>query len=542
MLSGRGYLLRETTNNYLDQLDPNNLPPPNEIEGDLLQLARAAIDTQNALLSKGGKYQQIQNLTPDQVFTIVSRLYHFRRIYFTEQFTASSDSYLFTIYHDSGPLEGLYTQDDMLIETIIDSYNCELTGQQTDMILRKLESSAKAVKRTLDPDLIPVKNGVFNYKTKQLLPFSPEYTFLTKLQVDYVDNPVNPIIHNSDDGTDWDVESWMQELSDNKEIVNLLWEVIGASVRPFVLWNKTAWLYSRVGNNGKGTLCQLMRNLLGPAATSISIAQFSKEFYLESLIQSTTIVTDENNVGEYIDRVGNLKSVVTGDVIQINRKFKAPISFRFCGFMVQCLNEMPRIRDKSDSFYRRQLFVPFDKSFTGIERKYIKADYLGRQDVLEYVLHRVLNMDYYSLSNPAACQEVLQDYKSYNDPVREFVQEMLPQCQWQLLPYTFLYALFKAWFAKNCPSSQLLSRNDFKDELCGVLISDGSIWQPVPGQVRSKNYMVGPEPLIDEYGLTDWMNKTYRGPDVNKVCLPKLSVSYRGIFRYDNNCDSDDEE
>lgn len=55
-----------------------------------------------------------------------------------------------------------------------------------------------------------------------------------------------------------------------------------------------------------------------------------------------------------------------------------PVSFVFRGFMVQCVNEYPRVKDKSDSFFRRQLFVPFMKCFTGIERKYIKDDYLHR--------------------------------------------------------------------------------------------------------------------------------------------------------------------
>ena len=51
--------------------------------------------------------------------------------------------------------------------------------------------------------------------------------------------------------------------------------------------------------------------------------------------------------------------------------------------MVQCLSHC--IKDRSDSFYRIQSFVPFVKSFTGAERKYIKNDYLERKEVLEYV-------------------------------------------------------------------------------------------------------------------------------------------------------------
>ena len=39
-----------------------------------------------------------------------------------------------------------------------------------------------------------------------------------------------------------------------------------STIRPNVSWNKSAWLYSTLGNNGKGTLCALLRNLCGPGA------------------------------------------------------------------------------------------------------------------------------------------------------------------------------------------------------------------------------------------------------------------------------------
>lgn len=57
------------------------------------------------------------------------------------------------------------------------------------------------------------------------------------------------------------------------------------------------------------------------------------------------------------------------------------------------------------------------KCFTGAERKYIKDDYFERPEVLEYVLCRVLNMNYYEFSVPKACQLALQEYKDFNDPV-----------------------------------------------------------------------------------------------------------------------------
>lgn len=190
-----------------------------------------------------------------------------------------------------------------------------------------------------------------------------------------------------------------------------------------------------------------MRKLCGKGTyASIPLSDMSKDFMLEPLTRATAIIVDENDVGTYIDKAANLKAIITGDTIAINRKFKQAISYQFKGFMVQCLNEMPRIKDKSDSFYRRQLFIPFTKCFTGEERKYIKQDYLKRTEVLEYVLYRVLNMNYYELDTPQTCQDALNEYKQFNDPVRQFMSEIMSQLVWDLVPFTFLYELYCAWY------------------------------------------------------------------------------------------------
>jgi len=390
----------------------------------------------------------------------------------------------------------------------------------------------------MDPDLIAVNNGVFDYKNKKLLPFSPEYVFMAKCRVDYNAKAQLVVIHNPDDNTDWDVVSWLDELSDDPEIVDLIWEILGAIVRPFVRWSKSAWFFSVKGNNGKGTLCVLMRNLCGSdSVAAIPLSDFSKNFALEPLTRSNAIIVDENDVGVFIDKVGNLKAVITNDVIPIDRKFKSPISYQFFGFMVQCLNEFPRLKDKSDSFYRRQLFVPFDKCFTGRERTYIKDDYLNRPEVLEYVLYRVLNMTFYTLSEPQRCKDVLSEYKEFNDPVRQFFNEFETQFHWDLLPFQFLYDLYKAWSIKNNPNGTIQGRNKFIQELLNV-IKNSKIWycQDKGTQVRSGGRMEGPEPLVLEYELKDWMNGEYKGGG-NPQLMARPSVvkpKYYGITRYDN--------
>lgn len=199
---------------------------------------------------------------------------------------------------------------------------------------------------------------------------------------------------------------------------------------------------------------------------------------------------------------------------------------------MQCLNEMPRVKDKSDSFYRRQLFIPFTKCFTDVERKYIKDDYLCRTEVLEYVLYRVLHMNYYEFDVPEECKTALEEYKEFNDPVRQFMSEIMSELQWDFVPFTFLYDLYKEWYKKYVGKQEVKSLQVFIKDVLNLL-KDYPDWSCPDSKkaVRPKNMMDKPEWMIDEYKLEGWYSTTYKGNDLDKKCCPTKKSSYRGILR-----------
>lgn len=524
-------VLRETTFDYLKNLP--TIPTPDVLENELLDKIHNRFHLENALKSTKSEKWNLPQVLPNLVIAYcLTEIYSIKQIIWTKSNVENNTT--LAVYQDAGENNGIYVSDETLLNNLIAQFNPSITKKDVEEVKAILKRLTPTVKRCTDRDLIAVDNGIFNYATKKLEPFSPDYVFTSKSHVAYNPNAYNNIIYNTDDNTYWDVESWMQSLSDDEEIVEVLWEILGAIIRPNVEWGKSAWFYSNTGNNGKGTLCELMRNLCGEGAyTSITLSDFGKEFMLEPLTKVSAIIVDENDVGTYIDKAANLKAVITNDIIQINRKFKTPIAYQFFGFMVQCLNELPRIKDKSDSFYRRQLFIPFTKCFTGTERKYIKYDYLQRKDVLEYVLFKVLNMNYYTLSEPRACQIALNDYKEYNDPIRQFAVEILPQCTWDLLPFGFLYDLYHEWFKQNCPSGLIQSKNTFVEELVSILPNFAD-WE-CPNKTlahRPCKMMDAPEPLIAKYDLNNWGNPHYHGNDIRQRCTHiHTSSNYKGIYR-----------
>lgn len=537
------------------------IPPINQLISDELELffatqhqeALSARDVEfhllnrinNRLISentqyglKGSRaYQTLRTLTPAVIAGCMLKRNRIVRIMLSEKNTDPNYDVL-AVYMDHGPNTGIYVTDEVSIRVLAREYNFSISPKELDHVIDMLADNAPRVMVTTNRDLIAVNNGIFDYKTKTLLPFTPEIVFTAKSAVNYNKNAVNPVIHNDADGTDWDIESWMADLNDDPEIVALLWEILSAIIRPNVAWDKTAWFLSEVGNNGKGTLLTLMRNLCGERAwTSIPVADFGKDFHLEPLIRTNAVLVDENDVGEYVDRAANLKAVITNDVILINRKNKTPIAYQFRGFMVQCVNDTPRFRDKSGSLYRRQLIIPFDKSFTGAERKYIKQGYMHRTEVLEYVLYRVLSGNFYELSEPAAVRAALHQYKIENDPVRAFAEEFLDRVVWDLLPWRFLYALYRAWLTKDQPSNPPLGYNKFVKHLTLILQEavgegEGYGWFVTPAAVRTKNRILGEEPLAVEYNLDQWFDIQPVNGSIRKVGTPhNIPVSTRGLLR-----------
>ena len=523
-------LLAELTKEYLDLAVAAGLTDIKTIAHELLVATNRSISTMSS-----DKKKTLQRLSFAQVGECLIRIHNVVNLSLDDTDDASERSTLLAVYMEYGKEEGLYHFDisDTAIKKMINQYSFSAKKNDQNEVLNYLRVHAPVKKRNSDCDLIAVKNGIFDFRRKVLIPFSSDYVFTTKLKVNYNPNAVNVIIHNSDDGTDWDFDSWIMEVADDKEIAEVLMQVISASVRPKVPFNKAVFFYSRKGNNGKGTICQLIRNLWGAEnCCSLSVADFDKDFMLTPILNASVVLGDENPVGYTLDNADKFKQCITHDPVEINIKFQQPKKYTFWGLIIECINEILRFKDKTGSMARRELIIPFSKSFTGAERKYIKTDYIARTEVLEYVLFKALNMNFYDFSEPQACKEALMDQREMNDPIRQFWVEVKDQFVWELLPREFLYDLFKSWVKKNIPNCHIKGKRNFMDELTDIVMEDNDWQYTGRKQVRVTKAMLDtPEPLIAAYDLVDWKNPNYTGADVSRICVPEFKEKYTGLTR-----------
>lgn len=442
-------------------------------------------------------------------------------------------------YEDAGPDEGLYVPAEQRIRRLARQYHYTISSKDLNAVVESVRDSVSLLVESEDGDVVALANGLFDLRTKELRPFSPKVVLTSKASVAFREGATTcPVM---DDG--WSVDEWIRELANNDpEVEQLFWEIIAALFRPEHPFKKAALLYSPTGSNGKGTFLELLRHLVGvDRVATLSISDFGEQFLPEALCSAFAVLSDENEVGDFLRKAGAFKAWVTHDWIRINVKYGPARSVKGRGLCVFCVNELPASKDKSESFYRRFVAIPFLKRFVGEdENSAIKNDYVKRPKVLEYVAHKALMMPWFdTFVTPAVCDKLLGQIRVENDPVLQFAEEFLPQFKWDLLPWRFSFRLYSAWMRKEVPSGHPVGSREFikrmtdyvdKNPSCGWFVPRGADGNQKA--MSTQNRIVGNEPLIVEYDLHEWMDIQPAGGSMCKIGIPhNIPINARGLMR-----------
>lgn len=438
-------------------------------------------------------------------------------------------------FDETSPTYGLYVPAQDLMMDIIFAAAEDEDVKFHRRIYETMIQTIPNVNETSDANRIFVKNGIFNKETKQLEPFTQNEYRLAKIQTNYNPNASSPTI-TMPDGLSWSFDMWLDELVDHDpDRLTQMWQIITAALNPGRVYNKCVIFYSRQGNNGKGTLGQVLKNIIGEGLySSVNIKNFGVRFRTQQLLGKIVNIADENPVGAYIDGTDEFKAAITGDDIQIEAKGKDAYPMQVRMLNIQMLNGTLLTRDKSNSIYRRLLIVPFTHTFTGCERPYIKHDYMDRTDVKEYILKRALESPIVTeFITTKENDEALYKTKLENNTVIEFLDEFLPQFKWDALPPKFLYELYKSWMSKDNANGKPVKKSVFI-EYATDFFNDTNEWNIRLAQgdkITVGQRMDADEPLITEYNLTDYMDPSYKGSDARIKRAFTRPKTIRGFVR-----------
>lgn len=510
---------------------------PEDVERFLLnQINKRLLGENERNRLKGGlAHRPLKVLPPSVIATCILK----RELRHTGLIGESRATAELVTYEDAGLDEGLYVPAEDLIRRLARQYHYTISPKDLNAVVECVRDSVSLLEESEDSDVVALANGLFNLRSKELRPFSPKVVLTSKASVAFNENASAYVM---DDG--WNVDTWIRETLANNdpEVEHLIWQVIAALFRPNHPFNKAVLLYATSGSNGKGTFLELLRHLVGPErVATLSMSEFGDRYLPEKLRSAFAVLSDENEVGDFVRRAGAFKAWVTHDWVKLDVKYGQMTNTKGRGLCVFCVNELPASKDKSESLYRRFILIPFRKRYVGAdENKAIKNDYLKRPEVLAYVAHKALMWPWFdSFIEPAVCQELLGEMRVENDPVLQFAEEFLPQFVWDLLPWGFLYGVYSAWMRKEVPNGRAVSSREFNKRLTAYVDATPSCGWVVPHgadgkqkSMRTQNRIVGNEPLAVEYDLSNWFDLQPVGGSMCKIGIPhNMPVSARGLLR-----------
>ena len=182
------------------------------------------------------------------------------------------------------------------------------------------------------------------------------------------------------------------------------------------------------------TFQTLLINLIGRKNVStLKPTEFNEKFKVSQLIGKVCNIGDDIS-DAYIDDISNLMSIATGDPITAEDKGKPAFSIYSKAFCLFSGNGLPRTRNK-DGWGRRLLIIPFNADFSGqVNDPKIKEQYVYDTDVLEYVLKKVLEMDFDKFIEPQAVMDEIREYQKHNDRIQAYIEDVYIQNDYHTIP------------------------------------------------------------------------------------------------------------
>ena len=204
-----------------------------------------------------------------------------------------------------------------------------------------------------DKRFIPLQNGIFDLKTRELKKFSPKYRFFYKLPVSYdPDSKCNNIIR------------FFEEVLPKKEDKLIIQELFGYLLLREYRFEK-AFMFLGNGRNGKGKTLEIIKRFLGAEnCQNLSLKIIEKEgnFQISRLQHSLANLSGDLSK-QALENTGNFKMLTGRDMVTADRKFLPSVNFVNYAKMLFAANQLPETEDLSDGFFNRWIILDFPYKF-----------------------------------------------------------------------------------------------------------------------------------------------------------------------------------
>lgn len=314
---------------------------------------------------------------------------------------------------------GVYRRNEKSINRkIIEIYPKATTSMQKE-VKSYLLTMAPEVQLKYE-NVINFRNGLFDLRTNQIILHSPKYFTINQINVNLNANPVKVVA----------VDKFLDRIScDNCERKNAILQMIGYSMTSSVEMQKAFVLYGKTAGNGKSTLLEIIEKLIGRENVShVTLQDFVSNRFSVSEIKGKLVNIVSEMTKEFLKDSSVFKQIVTGDTINVEEKFKDRHTIKPYAKHIFTANELPKVVDTSNGYFRRLFIIPFEAVFTETEKSNFNFNELVTQQALEYLA--TISLKEYikairknKFSNEEESKNIIETYKMDSNTVIAYLYD-----------------------------------------------------------------------------------------------------------------------
>ncbi|WP_018151189.1 DNA primase family protein [Leeia oryzae] len=314
--------------------------------------------------------------------------------------------------------------------------NCSAAYHTALLCLPLLDSSKCSV------PVIPLRNGyLYLDGGPSLQPHDKKLGLTYALACDFDPSAPPPVEFNK----------FLETVLPDKPVRERVQEYVGYTLITDARFQRAQiWIGS--GANGKGALANIIQALhQHTAAVQLDALD---GFKMASIIGASLIYCDEAPQRNICEQ--SIKSLIAGELMQIDRKYRDPISVRINGKWLILANHMPSVTDQSTGFWRRFDVVPFPVEIAERERDPMLAKRIVDTElsgVLNWALEglqRLLSRGRFDDVLPVAMRDASQSVKFETNSVFSWVHDIGIERKVEVdTPKTKVYSDYVNWCREN---------------------------------------------------------------------------------------------
>jgi len=269
-------------------------------------------------------------------------------------------------------------------------------------------------------EVLNVRNGLLDLKTRDLRAHSPEHLSTVQLPVAYDPDATCP--------------AWLKQVEEtfpaDAVLAGVAWQIVAWLMLP-ITWIHKALLLLGAGGTGKSTLLTALMAFLGCRNVSnLTLQKIENDRFGTARLIGKLANICADLPGTRLETSSTFKMIVGGDRLPAEYKFRDSFDFQPFTRLVFSANQPPPSKDASDAYFERWYVMPFNDVFRGTEKQVSRQQLdaaLSAPEELSGVLN--LALDYLpdvfdrGLTVTQSMADAHEEFQKMTDPLAIFLNK-----------------------------------------------------------------------------------------------------------------------